>query len=156
MFGVLPTSVRLRHPPGDTPCQRKQGGRPEYALFQKSQANSAESASFDLKNQTFIPKITLYAIFPPHRRCNCRSPQLLPAALTTSCRPHTASCTGDAVPPHPPGAAELLHPAETTRKTIISMPRQTSLLLLALAALTLSACQQHPASRNVPVLEVHH
>lgn len=36
------------------------------------------------------------------------------------------------------------------------MPRQTALLLLALTALTLSACLQHPASRNVPVLEVHH
>ena len=36
------------------------------------------------------------------------------------------------------------------------MPRLTALLLLALTTLTLSACQQHPASRNVPVLEVHH
>lgn len=33
---------------------------------------------------------------------------------------------------------------------------KSTLLLLALAAAALSACQQHPAAQNVPVLEVHH
>lgn len=31
-----------------------------------------------------------------------------------------------------------------------------SLLLLVPSALCLTACQQHPAAQNVPVLEVHH
>ena len=38
--------MRLRHPPGVLTCQRKQGGHPEYTLFQKSQAEFSIRAQF--------------------------------------------------------------------------------------------------------------
>lgn len=159
MFGVLPTSVRIRHPPGWSHHASESKVDAQNTLyFGKVKRNSGFGSSFSLKIQSLAPSMGAYEDNrAPYRSSLPRAMQQLPAVCATGCGADSPASSGNPVPADSPGTERILH--ASTPPVILHQPMKTTLsplLLLVLAVLCLTACQQHPAAQNVPVLEVNH